>query len=344
MIRVMLVEDSVTSREMLIHAFGWQEDMDLAGVAANGEEAIGMVGRVKPDIILMDINMPIINGYEASKIIMNEHPTPIILMTATWDLDEVKPILQSMNLGVLGVYEKPYGPTHPEYETMIGKIMEALRLMSEIRVVRRTQTGVRPRKVDLPVDAQQASRVVLVGASTGGPPVLHTILKALPSDFPLPILIAQHMNSDFIDSFAQWLDGQCGLKVKQAASGESIRAGMVYIAPKNHHITLNGQQIRLLPSNAKEHYVPSVSRLFASADTRHAGEVLAILLSGMGSDGAAEITQLKRAGALTVAQDEASSVVFGMAHEAVKKDGIRLILSPEGIVDLLLSIYRREKR
>jgi two-component system chemotaxis response regulator CheB len=194
------------------------------------------------------------------------------------------------------------------------------------------------------MDTRQSRRVILIGSSTGGPPVIHTILKALPSGFPIPILIAQHMNGDFIGSFIEWLNEQCKLNVKQAVSGEALHAGTVYIPPKNRHITLEGETIRLLPSNEKELYVPSVARLFASPKSRHANEVIAILLSGMGSDGAAEITQLRQAGALTVAQDERSSIVFGMAGEAVKLGGIEFILPPDEIVNLLLGIHNRRKQ
>ncbi len=342
MIRLMIVDDSETVIELLTYSFATESDIEVVGIAKDGREAVKMVKELKPNIILMDINMPNLNGYEASEIIMNESPTPILLMSATWDIKEVEKILESMHIGVLGVYEKPYGLRHPKYKELYDRIVADIRVLSDVKVIRRFNTNLKKQELNFkPIENVKCVNnygVVLIGASTGGPPVLHTILKTLSADYPLPILVAQHMSKEFIDTFIQWLNGECKVHVKEAEDGEKISAGNVYIAPANYHLSLSNKRIKLLKAEASDLYVPSVSKLFSSVSQANASETIAILLSGMGNDGSEEITKLKLAGAITIAQNKETSVVFGMANEAIKKNGIEFILSPEGIAEFLLTI------
>lgn len=336
----MIVDDSNTSREMLVYSLASELDIEVVGVAEDGQEAVAMVKKIKPDIILMDINMPNMDGYEASIIIMENNPTPILLMSATWDMNEVSKILENMHIGVLGVYEKPYGPGHPKYKELYERIVADIRVMSDVKVVRRWNHNHFESNFKTLQDKKYAKecKFVMIGSSTGGPPILHTILRALPADYPLPILVAQHMSREFIDTFIEWLDEQCALHVKKAEDGEKICAGHVYIAPSNYHLTLQNSRITLIEADKSDLYVPSVSKLFSSVTQWNAGEAVAILLSGMGDDGAEAITKLKLYGGVTIAQNEDTSVVFGMANEAIKKGGIDFVLSPEGIAEFLLSI------
>lgn len=346
MIRLMIVDDSDTAREMLVYSLASETDIEIVGVAEDGQEAVEMVKRVKPNIILMDVNMPNLDGYEAARIIMQEEPTPILLMSASWgDIKEAEKILDSMKIGVLGVYEKPYGPGHPKYKELYERIVADIRVMSDVKVIRRWKNNHFDSRFKTLQEEKctEESKFVLIGSSTGGPPILHTILKTLPADYPLPILIAQHMSREFIGTFIAWLNEESALHVKQAEDGEKISAGVVYIAPPNYHLTLQNNRIRLLEADKSELFVPSVSKLFSSVNPYNAGEAVAILLSGMGDDGAEAITKLKLYGAVTIAQNAETSVVFGMANEAIKKDGINYILSPEGITDFLLSIKIEKK-
>lgn len=343
MIRLMIVEDSATVREMLTYAFAAEADIVVAGVAKDGEEAVELVGKIKPDIVLMDINMPRLNGYQASQKIMEENPVPILLMSSTFTVQEVEKIVNSMHIGVLGVFEKPYGPGHPKYKELYDEILLNLRLMSDVKVVRRWNPNMTNQLSDFTsnqkIECKRGRSFIMIGSSTGGPPVLHTILKGLPHDYPLPILVAQHMSSEFIDSFVQWLNSECALNVKKAEDGEKISAGHVYIAPSSHHLTLEKNRIRLIKADKNELIVPSISKLFGSVSAADAGEAVVILLSGMGNDGAKEMTKLKQQGALTIGQDEVTSVVFGMAKEAIKEGGVEFVLPPQGIFELLLSMH-----
>ncbi|MFA6145379.1 MAG: chemotaxis protein CheB [Sulfurimonas sp.] len=346
MIRVMIVEDSATVREMLVYLFASEPDIEVAGVAKDGEEAVAMVSKLKPDIILMDINMPRLNGYDAAQKIMENDPTPILLMSATWDINEIDRIVKSMHIGVLGVYEKPYAPSHPRFQELYNKILLDIRLMSDVKVVRRWNHTDNSKSDFKSIQKRECAKpcsFIMIGSSTGGPPVLHDILKALPRDYPLPILIAQHISGEFIESLIEWLNGECALNIKKAQVGEKISAGNVYIAPAKYHLALKGDRITLIEAQEKELSVPSISKLFASALQEHPSQAVAILLSGMGSDGSEEMKKLKDAGAITIGQNEATSVVFGMANEAIKMGGIEFILSPEGITELLLSMQITNK-
>ena len=337
MINLLLVEDSPTIRDMFIYTLASENDIKVVGVAENGEEALKLCKEVKPDIILMDIDMPKLNGYETAKIIMQTDPRPIILMTATWDIDEVRQTVKDQNIAVLAVCEKPYGPGHPQFKKLYNKIVADIRLMSDVKVIRHWNSSfLKKSSTKKKTDTQNRS-IVLIGASTGGPPILEMILKALPADYPLPVLVVQHINSEFIDTLIQWLDDQCSLKVKKAEDDEKIQGGYVYIAPSKYDLTLEKKRIKLLRAR-REDSLPSISRLFSSVSPYDANEVVAILLSGMGSDGAKSITELKQNGALTLAQNEATSVVFGIANEAIRQGGIELILPPEEIIEQMLKL------
>lgn len=342
MIRLIIAEDSPTICEMLVNLLKTEEGIDVIATAGDGKEVIELVKIHHPNIVLMDINMPLLNGLEASKIIMQSTPVPILLMSATWEIKELKEVVEGMKIGVLGIYEKPYGLGHPQFEELYSKLVLAIRLMSEIKVVRQFNHDITPlvkSKIELKNQKLQCScRCVVIGSSTGGPPVLHTILKSLPADYPNPILVAQHMSSDFISSFIQWLNDECDINIKLACDGERIEKGNVYFAPSNYHLTLNNNRINLIKAEKKELNIPSVSKLFASVNDAFASDTVAILLSGMGNDGSAEISKLRKNGAVTIGQNELSSIVFGMANEAKKLDGLEFILSPEEILELLLGL------
>lgn len=338
----MIVEDSATTRELLVYALAAEHDIEIVAVAEDGAEAVASVAKVRPDIILMDINMPRLNGYEASRKIMEEHPLPILLMTGTWELREVEKIIESMHIGVVGAYEKPYGPGHPRYKELYEKILAGIRVMSDVKVVRRWKPSFDSKSGNFDIETKKPA-FILIGSSTGGPPVLHIILKGLPADYPLPILVAQHMSSEFIESFVQWLNFECALNVKIAQEGEKISGGKVYVAPAEYHLSLDNNRIKLSRGETGELFIPSVSKLFSSVRLCDAPNAVAVLLSGMGNDGADATVELRKGGAITIGQNEATSVVFGMVKEAVKEGGIEFLLPPQGILELLLKIGAEKK-
>lgn len=348
MIKVLVVEDSPAVVLLLEYLINSQADMEVAGIACNGKEAVEAVGRLKPDIITMDIDMPVMDGFEATRRIMESFPTPIVIVTATRDPRDVSTIFQALESGALAVLEKPHGRDHPNHEKSAVEWLGALRLMSEVRVVRRRcrfhkeRTFLQPAVAAPPADSPGVHLVVL-GASTGGPPVLRTILAALPRDFPAPIAIVQHIAAGFSSGFADWLGKTSGFPAKVALDGEIMSPGVAYVAPDERHLGVRiGNRLQLSGDPPENGLRPSISYLFRSAARVYAAKVAAVLLTGMGKDGAEELKSLRDLGAVTIAQDEETSVVNGMPGEAVRLGAARYVLSPEKISQLLGKLAARK--
>ena len=340
MIKVLVVEDSPVDRELLTHILNSDPGIRVIGTAGNGEEAIEAAVRHRPDIIMMDVHMPKMDGFEATRIIMETNPLPIVIVTGSLNMIEMENSFQAIEAGALCVINKPVGMGHPDHETHAKELIKTVKLMSEVKVVRRW--GRRPGKqpgayIGAPAEITSMDiRVVAIGASTGGPPVIQQILSGLPKEFPAPVLIVQHMAAGFFQGFAEWLSQTSSLPVHLAMNGSHILPGNVYIAPENIQMMV-GMDWRLSytddgPENGLR---PSVSYLFRSVANTFGKNAVGILLTGMGKDGAEELKLMREKGAITIAQDEESSVIFGMPGEAVKLDAAKYVLPPKGIIDLL---------
>lgn len=349
MIKVLVVEDSPAAAALLEHLISTQPDMEAVGIARNGKEALVAVKLRKPDIITMDIDMPVMDGFEATRRIMESYPTPIVIVTANRDPRDVSTIFKAVESGALAVLAKPAGRGHPEHETSALTFVETLRLMSEVKVVKRWP-HVREESASRPAYAAEAPAVspgiqaVVIGVSTGGPPVLRTILSGLSKEYPIPILIVQHMTPGFSEGFVDWLGKASGYPVKIATDGEAVRPGKAYVAPDGSHMGVKaGNRIQLGHGPPENGLRPSVSYLFRTAAQVYGAKAAGVLLTGMGKDGAAELKSLRDMGAVTIVQDEESSVVFGMPGEAVKLGAAMHILDPEKISRLLQSLAFRRR-
>jgi two-component system chemotaxis response regulator CheB len=345
MIKVLVVEDSPTVRELLVHILGSDPDIQIIGTADSGETALQAIANEMPDVITMDIQMPDMNGLEATRRIMSTTPVPIVIVSAHWNPQEVATTFEAMEAGALAVLEKPQGIGHADYAAQSRKLIQTVKLMSEVRVVRRwSSSRLRPR-TSPPVTAapevreQRSVRVVAIGASTGGPPVLQTVLAGLPAGFTAPVLIVQHIAAGFGEGLAQWLGQVTGLPVHVATHREALLPGHIYLAPDNRHLGISAQCRAVLSDDAPEHGLrPTVSHLFRSVAQACGRNAVGILLTGMGKDGAAELKEMKERGALTIAQDEATSVVYGMPGEAARLDAAKLILPPAEIAATLIRL------
>ena len=344
MIKVLVVEDSAVVREFLLHILSSDPAIEVIGTSHNGADALDAVREKKPDVITMDIHMPKMNGFDATRRIMETHPTPIVVVSGSSTQEELSTTFKAMEAGALAVVRRPVGIGHPEHESTAEQLVKTVKLMSEVKVVKRWP---RPRAAPLAPSTPKRGvgnttapvRVVAIGASTGGPVVLQTILAGLPKNFPVPIVIVQHMASGFLQGFVEWLTGTSGLPVHVAANGEPLIAGNVYVAPDGFHTGVNDTGRIELSKDAPESGLrPAVAHLFRSITRVYGKSALGVLLTGMGKDGAEELKMMRETGAITIAQDKESSVVHGMPGEAIRLDGATYVFSPDQITELLAAL------
>lgn len=347
MIKVLVVEDSAVVREFLVHILGSDPEIQVTGTAHNGIEALEVLQRSKPDVITMDIHMPKMDGFEATRRIMETAPTPIVIVTGSTDRGEVGTTFRALEAGALAVVPRPQGLGHPNFEATAKELLNTVRLMSEVKVVRRWN---RARRSPLAQPLQEIKaredreeiQVVAIGASTGGPIALQTILSRLQKDFPAPVLIVQHMTAGFTEGFVEWLNQTSGLPVRIASYGEDLLPGHAYVAPDGFQMgaKVTGR-IALSKDAAENGLCPSVSFLFRSLAGVYREKALGVLLTGMGKDGAEELKSMKEKGAVTIVQDEESSVVYGMPGEALKLDAATYVLPPDRIATALVSLVKK---
>ncbi len=354
-IRVLVVEDSPVALAVLLHLFESDPQLAVVATAHNGVEAVATAARVKPDVVTMDIQLPGVNGYDATRAIMSSTPVPIVVVSSHVDPHDLTTTFRALEAGALMAVRKPVGPEQPDYDVLARELITAVKLMSEVKVVRRTGRLTPPALVSalaapalaVPalapaerpgrVAARGNIRAVGIGASTGGPVVLRQILSALPANFPAPIFIVQHMAEGFIHGLAEWLDQSCPLKVAVARQFEPALPGHVYLAPDRQQFQIDeAERIFLLARQSDGGFCPSVNHLFQSLAAIYGAAAAGILLTGMGEDGAAGLQSMRQQGALTIAQDEASSVIFGMPKAAIELGAAGRILNPHEIPRVLL--------
>ncbi len=343
MIRVLIAEDSPVMQDLLTHVLEADPAIMVAGIAANGREAIEMVKKLSPDILTMDVNMPVINGLEATRIIMRECPLPVIIVSSDYHPQDVEAAFKALQYGAVAVAEKPHSYGALQFEQCAARLVRTVKLMSEIKVVRRTfLSGAAKSNIDL-VPAvnltKQKIQLIAIGASTGGPQALEKILSSLPPDFTIPILILQHITAGFTAGFTDWVRTLCSIPVSIASHDSRILNGKCYIAPEGLHIEVTSDMTFQLHNKPPEHGSrPSVSVLFRSISIALKSNVVAVLLSGMGKDGAVELGYIHANGGITIAQDNESSLIFGMPGEAVKLGSAQYILSSKDIGTFLAKI------
>lgn len=345
MIRVMVVEDSPVVREFLIHILTSDPDIQIIASATNGEEALEVVGRKKPDVITMDIHMPKLNGLDATRKIMETYPTPIVIVSGSSTKGEVAITFRAIEAGALALVRRPVGIGHPDHEGTAADLVRMVKLMAEVKVVRRWP---RPRPEAPPamappvVEIEKAPaevKLVAIGASTGGPLALRAILSGLPKGFPVPVVIVQHMAPGFVEGFAEWLAQSSGFPVHVATDSEDLLPGHAYVAPDGFHLGVGGDgRISLSDHGPENGLRPSVSYLFRSAAKILEDRAVGVLLTGMGRDGAEELKQMKERGAVTIVQNRESSVVHGMPGEAINLDAATYVLPPEDIARALTEL------
>jgi two-component system chemotaxis response regulator CheB len=325
-IRVLVVEDSMTVRKHLIDVLGSDRDLEVVGEGQDGKEAIELCQRLRPDVMTLDMMLPVMTGLAATEYIMAHCPTPILIVSASTNRGELFRTYDALAAGAVDVLEKP--TDHDVAGDWEHRFLSTVKLVSKIRVIThvRGKLGARGRGGSgppLPIDplAERPRCVaVAIGVSTGGPAAVQQILRDLPPRFPLPILLVIHIGEPFGVALAEWLDGQSPLRVAYAKDGEPLPPrgeGRVIMAPPEVHLVIRGGRLRLIATPERHSCRPSVDVLFESVAQELGDRAVACLLTGMGKDGATGLLEVRRAGGVTLAQDEATSVVFGMPREAI---------------------------
>ncbi len=336
MIRVLLVEDSITQREILRRLLNDDGEFSVIAEARNGREAVEQVAQCRPDVVLMDIHMPDMNGVDATREIMRRFPVPIVIASATLKKREMDLGLEALKAGAVSVIAKPEGAALLHLQKIAPQLREELLSASKAKI-RRLATPPSPpaRPPVRPALRTGDIRIIGICVSTGGPPLLLEVFSAVPKPYPLPVLLVQHISFGFEEGFARWLGAATGQPVAMATDGQNLEPG-VRIGPGGRHLALASRtRLELQPRKSDDVHCPSGDPLFESLGKHFGANAAGIVLTGMGDDGARGLLALKQAGGITIVQDEASSLIWGMPKAAKQSNAARHELSPEQIARVL---------
>ena len=347
-LRVLVVEDSVTVRRAIVDALRADPEIEVVGEAGDGARGIALCGELRPDVATFDMVLPGMDGLSAVEHIMAYFPTPIVIVSASTNRGELFKTYDALAAGAVDVLEKPRGdePAGVWERKLVGtvKLVARIKVITHLRA-RLRDHGTRPPPAsseEEPVPSAVA-RLVAVGASTGGPGAVATILRGLPRSFPLPVLVVIHIGAPFGAALSDWLATHSAMPVTQAEDGEPLPPegeGRVLLAPPDRHMIVRRGRVALTSSPERNHCRPSVDVLFESVADELGARAIACLLTGMGKDGAEGLAAVRSAGGTTVAQDEATSVVFGMPREAILRGAARRILPIDRVAPALVGLAK----
>lgn len=314
MLRVLVAEDSATARLLIVSILSADPGITVVGQARDGEEAIELCTSLRPDVVTMDIQMPVLDGLEATRKIMATVPTPVIVVSSL-DPNDIERSMTAFNAGALAVLAKPAGPGTPRFER------DSRELLTTIKAVAGSRPAAPPAAAATEAhpgrSAAAAVEAVGIVAATGGPIALRALFKALPASCKPPIFIVQHIASGFAQGFAAWLRETTQRTVQVAADGDAIQPGVVYIAPDDHHMAVAGRKVVVTSDGPVDGSRPSGSVLLTSLASEFGAGAAGVLLTGNGSDGVDGLRHVRDAGGAVFVQDEASSTTFGTASEAL---------------------------
>lgn len=341
-ISVLIVDDSALLAELLRDIISADPQMRVVGIATNGREAVEKVKIFKPDVITMDMCMDVLDGVEATKQIMTESPTPILIVTSSVSRANSQKVFHALSYGAMDVFDKGLIEFKNDQASR-GQLLEKVKYLSGILAMPYgSHTGAAGKEPGALGTGQKVSnKIVAIVASTGGPHAIHRILKDFGTDFPCGILIVQHISKGFEENFMHWLNDECAVEVKIPGHNELIRPAVAYIAPKDKHLRVNARRMIELGSDpAVGGFRPSGNILLQSVAEVYGKAAVGVILTGMGKDGADGMMAIKKKHGVTIAQDEKSCVIFGMPKMAIEMQAVDEVLPLEMISRVILDRVR----
>lgn len=350
MIRVLVVDDSALMRKMIPQILGFDPDIEVVGTAMDGLFALKKIGDLKPDVITLDVNMPRMDGIEALRHIVEDFGIPTIIVSSLTKKD-AELTLQALEIGAFDFVTKPQDAISVHIKDISNELIAKVRAAYENPLARLKIKKVKPATTQKerwrPVDKKSPDRILAIGISTGGPNALSYLLPQISKDFPAAILIVQHMPAGFTEMFASRLNSLCEIEVKEAKDGDLVLPGRVLIAPGDRHLKVKRMPLSTIAvlSNSPpiNGHRPSADVLLHSVAVEYGRDATGLIMTGMGSDGAAGMGEIMAKGGLTIAQDEKSCVVFGMPKAAIEKNYIREVLSLDGISEFLNNLFTKKE-
>lgn len=337
-IKVLLVDDSPIAIMLFKRMLAPAKDISVVGTASNGKEALDLIPKVDPAVICTDLHMPVMDGLQLTKEVMERFPRPILVASVSV-LEGSQNVFDLLEAGAVDIFQKPRGGTDTDYMSLAKAFQRRIRILTGVHVFRRFKrpaAAVEP----LRMSAKNSIRykVVVIGASTGGPQALQHILSRLPANFPLPVICVQHIESGFLGGFIDWLQATSQMKVSIAADGETPAAGRVYFPPEHTHLVIDGTgRLRYLNDGPFDGHRPSVTVTFKSAAERFGSGTIGVILTGMGNDGSGGMKAISEAGGATIAQNEETSVVFSMPRHAIELGAAGLVLPIDQIPSAIVT-------
>lgn len=346
-VNVLVVDDSPICRQLIIDALAKDPELHVVGIATNGREAVEKVAALKPNVVTMDVDMPELDGLSATERIMAETPTPILVLTADPRKENPDLTHRALEVGALALQVKPALDAGPEAWNLAREV----KLLSTVKVIRHLRGTRKPGSSSDSLPAvgtdpgfsNSPVGLVAIASSTGGPQVVHKLLMELPANFPAPIVLVQHINAAFTESLAGWLGASARIQVKVAKDGDQLVPGTCFVAPPGVHLSVPQRgRLALVAGAARDGHVPSGSTLLESAARAYGRRAVAMVLTGMGSDGAEGMAAVKAAGGRTIAQSQESCVVFGMPSAAIARGAAELVVHGDELSLVLLKLARGE--
>jgi len=343
-IRVLVVEDSPTTAMALKAILNADQQIIVLGIAKDGQEAIAMSTRLKPDLITMDVNLPLLDGLEVTKRIMASHPTPILILSNSAFTNQAPRVFEAISYGALDVANKEDFLSHDGHESA-QKLIEKVKFLAGLKVIHHPLGGLSQRTGAQRIEARigvDPDRLVAIVGSTGGPEAVGEILKQFPESFPCGIVIVIHLAHGFTDGFVQWLQSLCQIRVKTGRHGDSITPGVAYVAPTGSHMRVTKEKtLELGDEPPRSGLKPCGDYLLESVARYYKNGAVGVVLTGMGKDGASGIQQIKTLGGKTIAQNEKTSAIFGMPRVAIESGAVDQVLALDRIANEIMELLKR---